>query len=155
MQVAQWNIDRDNTKFDRDLEFDMLAEEAQEFKDGMIQHGKASADEARMDAIVEMVDAWADYRFVLQGTMFKALGSTGYGFISEHQFEQYMFNILRLDFKISIDTLINSYQAVIDANNAKGTSKVNGKIQKGMDWVDPKSVIKGLLDVQGVTNGRL
>jgi hypothetical protein len=130
----------------------MLAEEAQEFKDGMIMYFNViRASEDHMEAIVEMVDAWADYQFVAQGTYFKHLGSdVPFDFDWVRSTENYMYFTLTKQLKIEPGTLEKCLKAVIDANNAKGTEKVNGKIQKGPDWRDPKETIFNILKEDGV-----
>lgn len=148
LRVAHWNYKRDNRNFDKDLELRMLSEEAQEFKDGLEMYFEAiECNEDPMDAIVEMVDAWCDYRFVRSGSLFKVLGSSiSFDWKSIEAQELYMYNILT---KTSIDLdpniLEKCFDKVIEANNAKGTTKVNGKVQKGDDWEDPKVVIFRLL----------
>jgi hypothetical protein len=149
MQIAQWNYERNNTNFNPELELRMLQEEAQEFKDGLYMYFEVQKG-VRLgyisDAIVEMVDAWADYQFVMGGSVFKYLGSDRlFNWDSIRVQEKYMYHILTDELKIEAFTLRLCLQAVVDANKAKGTEKVNGKIQKGPDWVDPKEVIKGLL----------
>lgn len=149
LRVAKWNFDRNNTSFDLELEVDMLAEEAQEFKDGLVDYFNSikTIDKlAVLNAKVELVDAWADFVFVAEGTKFKSLGrmmdlngidATG----------DYMYNILVKDLQIKPSILALALDAVVSANEAKGTEKVNGKIQKGAEWVDPKFTIAELLSV--------
>jgi len=146
MQIARWNYKRNNTNFDPELELRMLSEEAQEFKDGMLMYFEGNTSD-RLDAIIEMIDAWADYQFVMQGSIFKYLGSDkSFDWYSIKVQEKYMYSILTDTLGLDPEMLNASLQAVIDANNAKGTEKVNGKIQKGPDWVDPKATIKQFLE---------
>jgi hypothetical protein len=56
-----------------------------------------------------------------------------------------MLNILSNDLQISGLVLEEAYSLVVEANEAKGTQKVSGKIQKGESWVDPKHSIRKLL----------
>ena len=147
MQVAEWNYKRNNTNFSSELELRMLAEEAQEFKDGLAMYFNAISDEGHLAALVELVDAWADYQFVLQGSIYKYLGSSEpFAWDSVRVQEKYMYELLNVTLGIEATTLNSCLQFVIIANNNKGTEKVNGKIQKGSDWVDPKGVIRGLLN---------
>jgi len=146
MRVAKWNFDRNNTSFDMELELNMLAEEAQEFKDGMIDYFNAIKgidQEAILDAKVELVDAYADSLFVFRGTQFKVLG-TMIDFSGVQETLDYMVHILK-SINISDMVLDEAYNLVVEANEAKGTQKVNGKIQKGEDWFDPKHAIRKLL----------
>jgi hypothetical protein len=152
MQIAQWNYERNNTNFDPELELRMLAEEAQEFRDGMVMYFETLKDPTLpvADTIVEMVDAWADYQFVMGGSVFKYLGSDRlFNWDSIRVQEKYMYHILTDDLKIEPYTLRLCLQAVIDANKAKGTEKVNGKIQKGESWRDPKEAIFEILKEAG------
>jgi len=152
MQVAQWNYERNNTSLDMELENRMLAEEAQEFKDGLNMYFEYETSKKgyRDDAIVEMVDAWADYQFVLQGTMYKTLGSLYTPDLSEYvQQDRFMYHILTVSLDILPETLNECLQAVIDANKAKGTTKIDGKVQKGESWIDPKETIRDILKDAG------
>jgi hypothetical protein len=145
MRIAKWNYNRNNTHFNKDLELTMLAEEAQEFKDGMTMYFESTNELEALEALVEMIDAWADYQFVAQGTFYKYLGSTArFDFDAIRTQEKYMFHtLLRLEID---ETLLNeALDYVIIANEAKGTEKVDGKIQKGDTWVDPKFSIQQLL----------
>lgn len=145
MRVARWNFERDNLGFDMELEVNMLAEEAQEFKDGMVDYFNAVGVEQLEDAIVELVDAWADFRFVLQGTKFKSLGLMA-DFGSADQTENYMYTCLTEEFYfLSPEILELAFDAVVTANEEKGIAKVNGKIQKGSEWIDPKAAIRDLV----------
>jgi len=142
MQVAQWNYTRDNTNFDMELELNMLAEEAQEFKDGLNDLFGSSTREDELDAVVEMVDAYCDYKFVARGTQYKALGRTiDLGLLESTL--SYMKSLL-LDL-VAEDVLDTSYKLVCDANDNKTSQKVNGKVQKGLYWKDPKESIRELL----------
>jgi hypothetical protein len=147
MKVANWNFTRNNTNFSKELEERMLLEEAQEFKDGMNDLFKAFNNEGSiLDSIVEMVDAWADYKFVLQGTQYKYLGcSEPFDMNSKIATENYMFSVLYKDLGIAPRVLKECYEAVIVANSLKGTTKVNGKIQKSKSWKDPKELIAVIL----------
>ena len=139
MRIAKWNYVRGNTNFDIELEERMLSEEAQEFKDGMqmyfVEYEKA---------LVEMVDAWCDYHFVLQGTIYKALGTSSN--IDRFKiYERFMWETLTRQLGIHKDTLEDCMNVVIDANELKGTAKVNGKTVKGDAWRDPKELITEIL----------
>jgi len=149
MRIAQWNYNRDNINFDPELELRMLTEEAQEFKDGMEMWFKAQSfyrDNEVSEAIVEMVDAWADYQFVMSGSIFKYLGSDiPFDWDSIRTQERYMFTILNKQLGIDEATLNICLDCVITANEAKGTKKIKGKIQKGDTWRDPKDTILNIL----------
>jgi len=149
MRVAKWNYDRNNTNLDLDLESVMLAEEAQEFKDGLALAFTASTAKEASEALVELIDAWADYKFVMRGTIYKSLGShEHFNFDMVQAQEQFMFTCLTKDMSIRGATLQTAYALVIEANGNKGTEKVDGKIQKGPLWRDPKESILALLQEQ-------
>jgi len=155
MQIAKWNYTRNNTNFNPEVEHRMLREEALEFKYGMdmyfvrdtisnLEHN----EQARVTAIIEMVDAWADFYFVLSGSIYKSLGThEAFDFDHYRTQERYMYNLLTTDLEIPCDVLDNCLQVVIDANNAKGAKKLDGKVQKGDNWKDPKDVIAAILEV--------
>jgi len=143
LETAKWNYKRGNTKFDYDLETSMLEEEAQEFKEGLEMYFEAlGTDNDTLPALVEMVDAYCDYKFVFNGTMFKALG-TSTQLVGPTIHLDYMYGILGELGLLSI--LGKAYSAVTVANNDKGSKKVNGKIQKGDSWIDPKLIIENLI----------
>lgn len=147
LKVAKWNFDRNNTNFDMELEINMLAEEAQEFKEGVVDYLNAIKGidkEAILNAKVEMVDAYADFAFVYQGTLFKALG-TMVDLSGVLVTLDYMEAMLK-DANISPMVMDSAFDAVVAANEAKGTQKIDGKIQKGDDWVDPKARIRMYLE---------
>jgi hypothetical protein len=150
MRIAQWNYDRNNNNLDMELENRMLQEEAQEFKDGMIMYFEGGYDDYG-DSLVEMVDAWCDFQFVLKGTVYKSLGSNISPDLSNYiQQEKYMYHILVDQFEIEPIILNVCLNHVITANEAKGSRKVNGKIHKGTEWEDPKELIKQELEASGV-----
>lgn len=136
LEIAEWNEDRDNLHFDGANEFDMLAEELDEFawalpkslqdKFGEMSQEEAEermeelteylqSDEGRAAVLTNQLDALADLVFVAVGSMIK----------------------LTKDFRHVEDV----FHAVIAANNLKGKDKENGKITKPVDFVGPESII--------------
>ena len=84
----------------------------------------------------------------MQGTIYKYLGSdVSFDFDRIRTQERYMYRVLTQTLGFETYTLDKALQYVINANNAKGTKKVNGKIQKGKSWVDPKESIRCLVRV--------
>jgi len=151
LKVAQWNITRDNNNFNKELELRLLSEEAQEFKDALILYVQSANKTAKTLALVDMVDAMCDFEFVLNGTKFKYLGSDKkFDFNTQDTILEYMVNTLVIDLDVPYGILTESKRAVIKANEAKGTEKVDGKVQKGDLWVDPKDTIKTLLEINDV-----
>ena len=151
LKVAQWNIMRDNNNFNKELELRLLNEEADEFKIAVMLYTQSANKTARTLALVDMIDAMCDFEFVLNGTKFKYLGSDKkFDFQTQETILDYMESILIRDLDIPFGILAESRKAVIKANEAKGTEKVDGKIQKGDLWVDPKDIIKTLLEINDV-----
>lgn len=136
-QIAIWNAERGNFDYDIILEQNMLDEEYQEFYLAETLHDK-------MDAI-------CDLYFVNNGTLFKAhingVPSPLYFHYLE-RFEQLCSEFI-FEAKINWLTFNDLFERcmieVINANNKKGKEKVNGKIQKGIDWYDPKDRIKEII----------
>jgi len=148
MKVAQWNFERNNTEFDYELEKSMLEEEAREFKDGLNDYFKAlENNEDPTYAIVDMIDAACDYMFVASGTEYKSLGHTKQEKLVSliDNTIDYMFHIVANIDGLPSNVLNDSFELVVKANGAKGKEKINGKIQKGEDWIDPKESIFNLL----------
>jgi hypothetical protein len=145
LNIAKWNFDRNNTNFFRDLEESMLQEEALEFKDGLKAYWEATSEKEKQLATVDMVDAYCDFIFVLYGTEYKMLGADVAIDLSRyHNQANYMSKCLEA-LGIEYRTLNIALDLVMKANNEKGTEKVNGKIQKGAGWYDPKVKIFELM----------
>lgn len=146
LKTIKWNYDRKNIRFSRDLEESMLAEEAQEFKDGLAMIlDQSSTEEQEIGGLIEIIDAWCDYKFVLTGTIYKYLGcNTAINLENFKTQEEYMRSIL---YELGLDDefLEVCYNLVVEANTVKGSKRVNGKIQKGSSWRDPKESIREAL----------
>ena len=152
--TVKWNRDRGLLdKFDPKLELKMLSEEAKEFY--------------AAETLAHMLAEYADFLFVLDGTKAKFgsqlidshldidLRVKTYGDIMEWA------NRLRCDMDECIGSALGGmYQEVsglvnmarrivIQCNNLKGTKKVDGKVVKNKEHVDPKSLIQEELDRLG------
>lgn len=127
-RTVKWNIQRDNTKFNHDLETKMLAEELYEFCLQSRSQAKASGKEfsrlysplpARANSIAisskehdDLIDAAGDLIFIAIGTIYK-LGANPK-------------EVLR---------------RICDANDKKGSKKdADGKIIKSADFIEPVHV---------------
>lgn len=145
LTIANWNFDRNNNNFSRELEERMLQEEALEFKEALQDYWKATSEKDKQKAIVDLIDAYCDFVFVLYGSEYKMLGADVSIDLSRyHNQSNYMLKILQ-SVGVQFTTLDKSLEYVVEANGKKGTKKVNGKIQKGSDWYDPKDKIFDLL----------
>ena len=139
LDTIKWNILRNDLKFDIELEVNMLAEEAQEFKDGLIMYVKAETQKEKLDGLVEMIDAYCDFKFVLIGTYTKSLGSTFDYDAFKHQ-EGLMEHLLdQANFGRNLRERCYGY--VLKANMMKPINKTDAKVEKGADWKDPKDRI--------------
>lgn len=161
--IAEWNIVRHNVldTVDFELEARMLAEEKREFylaHDTYMFEVSQQTVDTILDALTEMADAIADYQFVYGGTVAKI--SRAKTTITDMQHSAMLAhavqNELNLMIQLFMDAIASYGQVnldecldyVIEANEAKGVEKVDGKIQKGPDWVDPKSKIRAYLAEQ-------
>lgn len=145
LTIAKWNFDRKSNNFNRELEERMLQEEALEFKEALQDYWKATSEKTKQKAIVDLIDAYCDFTFVLYGSEYKMLGADVSIDLSRyHNQSNYMLNVLQ-SIGVKLPTINKSINYVIEANNRKGTKKVRGKIQKGSDWYDPKDKIFDLL----------
>jgi len=143
--TIKWNVTRGNTNYSRELEERMLTEEAQEFKDGLHMYLNATTEEGILDAKVEMLDALLDFMFVFTGTQYKALGSVLDDTISRYKDQMtFMYNTC-MQIGITQFQVNEGYGYVCEANEAKGSKKVNGKVVKGAEWIDPKLRLRSLL----------
>mgnify|MGYP003585073594 CR=1 FL=1 len=159
--IAVWNLNRGNinyNKVDFDLEARMLSEERVEYYtayDAYLDSNIEDMTEEFFDIITEMVDAIADYQFVYGGTVAKI--SRAHNTMPDNRQIATLTSIAQNDLNIMIQILVDlvapygvlnldeCLDMVIEANEAKGTEKIDGKIQKGPDWVDPKVTIKNYI----------
>ena len=118
--------------------------------------------------LVEMVDAYADTKFVYYGILYK-LGNltTNYDAADIDSFKKtvedtiYILKYIRMQlesmyqilytFEVYTDVLNKAFDIVCEANEQKGTVKNEyGKTIKGAKWVNPAEAIKKLLDMNGL-----
>jgi len=149
---------RGNTKFKPEFDLGLLSEEVREFYTAMAN-----------DDLVEMLDAYADMKFVWEGIEFK-YGMIAYSYEADLElFEktEKIFSLIRsyyyghahttynclkiqLGHKFNeklLDNLIDTvFSYVCDANEQKGTAKdEKGKTIKGDKWINPADRIRELL----------
>lgn len=157
--VATWNRDRGNAiihaAVDFDLEIRMLSEEKNEFYvdfDALVDSGAEPLSDIWHLHIARMADAIADFQFVYAGTVAKVSRAkmTMPDVRQAASLAQFVQNEMNIMIQLFLDltspyvnvNLDECLDIVIDANDKKGTEKVNGKIQKGPDWVDPITTIE-------------
>lgn len=154
---------RGNTEFKPEFDLGLLSEEVKEFYTAV-----ANKD------IVEMLDAYADMRFVWEGIEFK-YGMVAYSYDADlvaFERNEKMFDMIRsyyyghchtayksikeaLGNKFSetlFETLTDTvFNFVCEANEQKGTDKdEKGKTIKGPKWVNPADRIRHLLFSKGL-----
>jgi hypothetical protein len=146
-RIYDWNMVRDllEKPFNPALQTAMLTEESREFHEAY-----------KADSIVDMVDAYCDFIFVLRGAQASLIatdfaedygsyitalnlvnGATNQGFM--------LLELLTKVCPIGPRDIDECFNYVIDANEAKPKDAKSGKIIKGDDWVDPKFRIKMLI----------
>lgn len=146
-RVLRWNQERDNLHLDLDLEARMLSEECKEF--------------FLAPSLENMLKEHADFRFVWAGTQAKmyCLKAETYAELTSNYSEYFALKQWSADMMSEMfgdirDTLWGSskkppsgslqmfldivYRIVIESNETKGKTKVNGKIVKGDDYQDPE-----------------
>ncbi len=145
-EIADWNMARNNLILDTGLEESMLEEEFNEF--------------VVAETLEDMVDAYADFTYVLEGSRVKYLAGGTPHPETETWWERvtawssecnsYMFQvILEHCFKTwgidedKVEHLMSDVlHVVIEANKAKsGEMDSSGKILKGDAWVNPTLTI--------------
>jgi hypothetical protein len=147
-QIRQWNLDRNNLHFSKDLEQDMLIEEYHEF---------LSATSA-----VDMLDAVCDYAFVLCGTYTKWMQHADdsddmLAFMNKYSshfvdmyivFSKYLVQALPISSMEGIpDLIIKGLEVVTKKNYEKGNDlDENGKVKKPEGFVGPEVELQALLD---------
>lgn len=157
-RIIKWNRDRNNLKFDLDLEVKMLTEEANEFY--------------QAEHLVDRMDAWADFIFVGTGTIMKYLNNKLNYFEDlkemieqtdllsswmEHQRIQ-MIELLEEEVNAInpqgsykdenfVDNILKEVlETVVDANEKKGNKlDANGKVTKHPDFQKPEAKIDNIL----------
>lgn len=141
LQIINWNIRLNGLKLDLDLEATMLSEESAEFMDAY-----------RRNHLVDMIDAYCDFIFVLRGSQAKVANTqfhnaaeytraldmvtnaTNFGFV--------ILEILLKTSGIDINDVDVCLQFVIDENEKKCIVGEDGKVTKSGDWKDPKYKIE-------------
>lgn len=157
LAIGKWNYTRNKLVFDEELELAMLAEEENEFKDGMLlyfdlitidNYGK---DAYIINSVVEMIDAYCDYMYVYTGTSIKSIGTD---VIFDCSHKQSLMNSVLNEILITHGTQLYNkqqaelpfmercYQFVIDANEAKSKKVTKGKVTKTKNFKDPKDLIR-------------
>ena len=144
-RVASWNFTRGLDYWASDLSVKILSEEVREF-------WTAYANKS----IIDMLDAYADVRFVFEGRVFLfgihnwksleelARGSADYDILVRYADNQmsHIMNILNgMGFRDHhLDAV---FEIVCDANDKKHAEKNgDGKITKGPDWYKPEGKIE-------------
>lgn len=143
-EIVEWNLARNDLKFDPNLEIRMLSEEANEFFTA-----KTPADRLR---------EYADFCFVEFGTIAK-LAAKKYANIAQWQHEWVhsrdlfkwceaqhasMQEILREDQTLHLAT--EAIAIITAANQAKSAQKsADGKVVKGSSYSDPIEQIRNLI----------
>lgn len=156
-RIIDWNQKRNGLEFKMDLELRMLQEEAQEF---LISEN-----------IVEYLQEYSDFIFVYSGTLAKyyADESTTLEHFRQsrdlfaelqawaQEFLQYAGQLLSNELMLlcpndeeKLNVILNqSLEAVIKANEAKGTEKdENGKVKKGPNYRKPVEAINDIIKEQ-------
>lgn len=162
IEIGKWNYLRNGLEYDRELEQNMLDEEAKEFKDAFTAYLAITTsdnyytEDTLLDEIVDMVDAYCDYMYVYTGTSLKAIGFKP---IDGSHTQSVMHSVLTevllthgvrmYDGKGTLPLLEEAFQYVIEANNKKPLTKTKGKVTKGKNFKDPKVLIKELLQAKG------
>jgi hypothetical protein len=114
--------------------------------------------------VVDMVDAWADIQFLMEGRLFlfgtaapKTLDALRkvveeYETVQSYASDQLdVMCVILDDYKVSRDLRVMALRLVREANNRKALTYNEGlKVDKPADWVAPQEAIMGLLVEAGV-----
>lgn len=169
--TINWNLERNDLEFNKELETRLLSEELSEFKNALkdylklrnnlIATSEENNDNNAVDdlvdelksKVVDMIDAVCDSYFVLFGTKAKMLGNY-FPEVSNFELQisyakDVLKAILESDFNLSdreSDGLITeSYAIVLEANKQKGKEKDEfGKVKKPESFVKPEEKIKSV-----------
>lgn len=154
LQISKWNYDRNGLEYSQELEDALWHEEANEFRTALKEY--LANPLTKLEAIVDLVDAFCDCNFVYYGTVIKELGNTK---VRERNFEISLMNtlitevLLKHKVQIYIPNEASAIELclgyVIDANDKKPKDKTKNKVKKGSEWIDPKILITDLLLTRG------
>jgi len=141
--IVDWNIQRNQLKWDKQLEFNMLDEEIDEF--------------FTAKALVDMMDAFVDTTFVLSGTVAKAKENDKIDEFKEIVTDLNLIEVMlkmykimtkefnkrnRVEYKLFPEELLyEAFNIVIEANNQKLKVGKSGKVEKPEGFVKPEEKI--------------
>lgn len=148
-RVANWNITRGLDYWASDLSTKILSEEVREF---WLAYTNKS--------IVDMLDAYADVRFVYEGRMFLfavhkwnsieelTKAKADFDILMDYAASQMHAMLMILDnIGLRQHHLDDIFSIVCDANDKKHSEKNgDGKITKGPDWYKPEGKIEEYFD---------
>ena len=160
--IAKFNYLRNSLELSKELEESMLIEEEQEFieayktylefvyiKTDILPQFK---EDAILDCLVDMTDAYCDYMYVYYGTLLKYLGT---GEVYDRTQKQTLMNTILIETLVrhgikvyeqgKVPITDKAMSIVTEANDNKPIKKTKGKVSKGKAWRDPKEGIKELL----------
>ena len=156
LKVIQWNYDRNGLELNPKLEYDMLLEEEKEFKEALEGYLDNSTLLAKIDYVVDLIDAYCDYNFVFGGTVYKYMGTEESINVDVLENKIKYMRVIISDILVhkhevyDVMTVLNeAMDLVVEANEAKPIKKSEGKVTKGESWVDPKIQIQELLEAKG------
>ncbi len=144
-RVAHWNYTRGLDYWKSDLSVKILSEEVREFWVAYAER-----------RFIDMLDAYADVRFVLEGREFlysvhhfhtiKELDelTSDYKIVKDYGAGQlYAIQNILLELGMTYANLNYIFEIVCDANDKKHAEKTGeGKITKGPDWYKPEGKIE-------------
>lgn len=155
LRIAKWNYERNGLVYNNELEDRLFAEESNEFSTAFTQY--LANPLTKLDCIVDMIDGYCDSFFVYSGTIAKQLCSNTT--LTSKQYELNIMNSIITEVVLKHNVKVYDedkpylmdlcMQYVIEANEKKPKSKTTGKVKKGSDWVDPKTLIMELLVDRG------
>lgn len=166
IDIAKFNYLRNHLELNRNLEETMLIEEETEFIDAFKLYlklvyeetdvGFSMKEEAILDILTDMVDAYCDFMYVYYGSLLKYLGT---GEVYDKTQKQTLLSTILMEVLVGHGCKIHKQNEkplldlamsyVIKANDAKTLDKTEGKVEKGDKFIDPKEKIKNLIVDRG------
>jgi hypothetical protein len=145
--IYKWNYLRNECKLSSaQLETDMFNEEYLEWRSALCELLDVEFGDTISRILADVVDAYCDMNFVLQGSKAKGDFDARKDRILEYVYETTVSCLLNYHVQNPWQLLEEADSLVLHANSMKPIKKTTTKIEKGLDWIDPKIEILNLIE---------
>ena len=145
--IYKWNYLRNGCQIaNAQLETDMFNEEYLEWRASMAQLLEVQFGEEVYKIFADIVDAFCDMEFVLQGSKAKGDFDARKDRILDYVYNTTISCLHKYNVRNAGVLVSQAQELVYEANCMKPISKTSGKVTKGNEWKDPKIEIMKLLE---------